>query len=65
MAQMGFTGEVPYPAISTKAKAQAFIGLDVQTSKEEKTLFKAILLEEWRAVAAEREEGYVLKNVGE
>ena len=55
LLQMGYEGEVPYPDISTKEKAQAFIGLDMEKLKAEKEAFKAGLLQEWKKDAAERE----------
>ncbi len=36
LAQLGFTGDVPLPDISTKEKAQAYIGLDMQKEKTDK-----------------------------
>ena len=47
--QLGVTEEIPYPDISTKAKAQAFIGMDVATMKAEKAEFMRILVHELRA----------------
>eukprot|EP01029_Cantina_marsupialis_P023520 TRINITY_DN58928_c0_g1_i1.p1 TRINITY_DN58928_c0_g1~~TRINITY_DN58928_c0_g1_i1.p1 ORF type:complete len:504 (-),score=95.43 TRINITY_DN58928_c0_g1_i1:2687-4198(-) len=57
----GFTGEVPYPDISTKAKAQKFIGLPVEKLKKEKEEFKKNLLPEWDKKAKEREAKYQAK----
>lgn len=47
LLSLGFEGEVPYPDIETKAKAQEFIGLDMEKLKEEKQTFKENLLPEW------------------
>lgn len=47
--------EVKYPDISTKAKAQAFIGLDMKKLKEEKAVFIQTILPEWDKKAEERE----------
>ena len=41
LMELGFKGEVPYPAIETKAEAQKFIGLDMEKLKAEN---KAVLL---------------------
>ena len=34
-----FNQEIPYPDISTKAKAQEFIGLDMDKHNDEKKIF--------------------------
>jgi nitrite reductase (cytochrome c-552) len=57
-AELGFNEEVPYPDISTKAKAQEFIGLPIDKLKQEKETFKQNLLPKWLEVAKEREEGW-------
>jgi len=51
-------GEIPYPDIDTKEKAQIFIGLDAEKMEAEKNAFKENLLPEWKKLAAERESGY-------
>jgi len=58
LAIKGITGEIPYPDISTKAKAQQFIGLDMAKLNAEKAEFKKIVLPEWVKLAAERESKY-------
>lgn len=58
----GFAGEVPYPDIATKAKAQKFIGLDVDKLKKEKEEFKKTMLPEWKKKADKRESGYQVKR---
>jgi nitrite reductase (cytochrome c-552) len=55
LIHLGFEGEVPYPDISTKAKAQAFIGLDMAKLKAGKEEFKKNLLPKWLKEAEERE----------
>jgi len=40
LASLGVKGEIAYPDITTKEKAQAFIGLDMKALKAEKDLFK-------------------------
>ncbi len=39
VAQHGFTGEIPLPNISTKEKAQQYIGLDMQKLRADKKDF--------------------------
>ena len=51
----GFEGEVPYPDISTKAKAQAFIGLDVEKLEAEKKQFMNTLVLDWIKEATARQ----------
>jgi len=58
----GFDGEVPYPDIATKAKAQKFIGLDMDKLNAEKETFKKNLLPEWDKKAKEREATYQVKK---
>ncbi len=48
---------VPFPDLSTKAKAQAFIGLDMKKLNEEKAEFKKTKLPEWDKKATERQGG--------
>ena len=48
LAGLGWTGEVPYPDIDTKAKAQAFIGLDMKALNEEKSEFINKVLPTWK-----------------
>lgn len=58
LEQKGFRGEIPYPDISTKAKAQLYIGLDMAKLNAEKAEFKRTVLPEWVKLAAERESKY-------
>ncbi|MCB2220853.1 MAG: ammonia-forming cytochrome c nitrite reductase subunit c552 [Bacteroidetes bacterium] len=58
LAELGFNDEVPYPDISTKAKAQEFIGLPMEKLKEEKQEFKENLVPKWLEEAKKREEGW-------
>ncbi len=55
---LGHEGDVPYPAIETKAKAQEFIGLPIEKLKAQKETFKKELLPKWEAAAKERESKY-------
>ncbi len=57
-ADLGFNGEVPYPDISTKAKAQEFIGLDTNKLNSDKKEFIKNVLPEWMKEAEEREKTY-------
>lgn len=61
LAALGFNEEVPYPDISTKAKAQAYIGLDMIAMNDEKEIFVKKVLPVWDSIAREREAGYPLK----
>jgi nitrite reductase (cytochrome c-552) len=63
--ELGHTGEVPYPDIATKAKAQAFIGMDAATLKAEKAAFLESVTPQWDAKAAEREAQYPVKSLFE
>ncbi|WP_321280459.1 ammonia-forming cytochrome c nitrite reductase [Marinifilum fragile] len=57
----GFEGEVPYPDIATKAKAQEFIGLPIDKLKKDKEEFKKNILPQWDKKAKEREATYQVK----
>lgn len=57
---LGHTAEVPYPDISTKAKAQEYIGLPMEKLKEEKEAFKQNLLPQWKEAAKKREDSWVV-----
>lgn len=56
--KLGFEGEVPYPDISTKEKAQKYIGLDMPRLHAEKAEFINTVLPEWKKKAEAREAGY-------
>ena len=55
LIRLGRTEDVPYPDISTKAKAQAFIGLPMDKLNKEKADFKQNLMKDWDKEAKERE----------
>jgi nitrite reductase (cytochrome c-552) len=55
LADLGYNKEVPMPDISTKEKAQAYIGLDMKKLKEEKAEFLKNVLPEWLKKAQEKE----------
>jgi len=58
LAKHGYTKEVPYPDISTKAKAQQYIGLDMATLQKEKAVFLQTVIPQWLETAKKREAGY-------
>lgn len=58
LASLGVNDEVAYPDISTKAKAQAFIGLDMPKLVAEKKIFLKNVLPQWIEAGIEREKGY-------
>jgi nitrite reductase (cytochrome c-552) len=63
LASKGFNEELPYPDISTKAKAQEFIGLDMATLNQEKEEFLETVVPEWLKKAQEREDSWdVVRN---
>ena len=64
-ASLGFNDELPYPDISTKEKAQAFVGLDMEALEAEKKEFLEQTLPQWMAAAAEREAGYDVQKPNE
>jgi len=49
---------VPFPDLSTKAKAQAYIGLDMKKLEAEKEEWKKKVLPVWDAKAKERQGDY-------
>ncbi|HJX72413.1 MAG TPA: ammonia-forming cytochrome c nitrite reductase subunit c552, partial [Bacteroidales bacterium] len=55
LALLGHHEEIPYPDISSKAKAQAFVGLDMETLKREKTEFLNTVIPRWIEEGKRRE----------
>jgi nitrite reductase (cytochrome c-552) len=55
LSRHGVKLPVPMPDLSTKSKAQAFIGLDMQKFRAEKDEFRKTVLPAWDAKAAERQ----------
>jgi nitrite reductase (cytochrome c-552) len=55
LARRGVAQPVPLPDLSTKAKAQAFAGLDMVKLRADKTAFMTTVLPTWDARAAERQ----------
>ena len=60
-AKYGFNEELAYPDIATKAKAQKFIGLDIDKLNQEKQEFLKTMVPEWEKKAKERENTYQVK----
>lgn len=63
LAQLGYNESVPQPDISTKAKAQAYIGLDMKKLTAEKKVFLETIIPEWIKKAKEREATYPVVNM--
>ncbi|MRT91771.1 ammonia-forming cytochrome c nitrite reductase [Ancylomarina sp. 16SWW S1-10-2] len=61
-AKYDFNKEVAYPDITTKAKAQKYIGLDMDKLNKEKADFKKNLIPKWEKKAEERESTYQVKK---
>lgn len=51
LAQLGYIGDVPMPDISTKEKAQAYIGLDMPQEREAKKQFMETVVPQWLETA--------------
>jgi nitrite reductase (cytochrome c-552) len=58
LALKGYNREVPYPDITTKAKAQKYIGLDMAKLNADKEVFRKTTLVDWMKKAEERESKY-------
>lgn len=58
LAGLGYNQEVAIPDISTKAKAQKAIGLDMEKLHKEKESFNQNLRKQWEQEAKERESKY-------
>lgn len=54
VAKHGFVGTIPIPDISTKAKAQAYIGLDMKALNQKKQQFLDTIVPEWVKVAKQK-----------
>lgn len=64
LAELGYNQPVPMPDISTKEKAQEFIGLDMEKLRAEKARFKKELLPQWLEEAKKREEKMDVEKIG-
>jgi nitrite reductase (cytochrome c-552) len=59
---LGVADKVVYPDLSTKAKAQEYIGLDMKKLREEKQKFLNITVPEWLEQADERQSKWEVKR---
>ncbi len=57
-ADLGYNKPIDYPDISTKAKAQAFVGLDMKKLEAEKKVFKENIVPQWLEAAEKRESAW-------
>ncbi|UXP30814.1 ammonia-forming cytochrome c nitrite reductase [Reichenbachiella agarivorans] len=62
LATLGFNQELPYPDISTKAKAQQLMGIDRAALEKEKEEFKKNIIPKWLEEAKKREENMGMKK---
>jgi len=62
LASKGHYNDVPMPDVSTKAKAQEYIGLDMSTFKAEKKEFLEKEVPKWLNAAKERESKYPIRS---
>ncbi|MDF1550710.1 MAG: ammonia-forming cytochrome c nitrite reductase subunit c552, partial [Bacteroidales bacterium] len=62
---LGVTGQIPYPDIATKEKAQKFIGLPIEKLKKEKEEFKKSMVPKWIKEAKDREAEMKIVRMGE
>jgi nitrite reductase (cytochrome c-552) len=58
LASLGYNQEIPYPDISTKDKAQEYIGLNMKKLNDDKKVFLETVVPEWIKAGEEREKGY-------
>lgn len=54
VAKHGFVGTIPIPDVSTKAKAQAYIGLDMKALNQKKQQFLDNIVPEWVKVTKQK-----------
>ena len=47
VAKHGYTGKIPLPDVSTKAKAQSYIGLDMPKLNSQKKKFLDTIVPKW------------------
>ena len=65
LAELGYNKPVEYPDISSKAKAQKYIGLDMEKLNSEKEKFMEEVVDGWLEKAKEREANYSVKKLNE
>ena len=58
LADLGYNKEVPVPDISTKAKAQEVVGLDMEKLNRQKERFMEQVVPKWEEQAKAREQAY-------
>jgi nitrite reductase (cytochrome c-552) len=58
LAKLGHNEAIDYPDISTKAKAQAYLGMDMETMNKQKEKFLNTVVPQWLKTAKEREANY-------
>ena len=63
LADLGHNKPVDMPDISSKAKAQEYIGLDMEKLEAEKAAFKKNVLPKWLEAAKEREDKMPINTV--
>jgi nitrite reductase (cytochrome c-552) len=63
VASLGHTTVIPLPDISTKSKAQEYIGLDMKKLRDNKKIFLETVVPKWLQEAKEREAKYPTKNI--
>jgi nitrite reductase (cytochrome c-552) len=63
LAKLGFNEPLPYPDITTKAKAQQFIGLPMDDLRKEKAEFLKTMVPQWMEQAAKREKSYKVTRI--
>lgn len=62
LSKYGKTAEIPYPDIDTKAKAQKYIGLNMEQLKKEKDEFLTTIIPMWDQKAKEREDSWNIER---
>ncbi len=65
LSELGHNEPVPYPDIETKAKAQAYIGLDMEELRKEKHEFLETVVPKWEEQAEAREATYKVSDLSE
>ena len=63
LSSHGVLKPIIYPDVNTKAKAQKFIGLDIEKLKKEKQEFLSKIVPEWIRASKERESKYTIQNL--
>jgi nitrite reductase (cytochrome c-552) len=63
VASLGHTSPIPLPDVSTKSKAQEYIGLNMKQLRDNKKIFLDTVIPQWLKEAKEREATYPTKNI--